>query len=244
MGNLSKLIEDAVIFHDGKWPNDNYDSIRFGAESALIWKHEFNIAVDRLRGKPDWKDVLSKHPKAHYLAQWPGINGCDLGLWISYETQPDCENGNGYVVDGEDEVFHHSKGVILGDWRNTLEKRPEQKAEPAPAKTWFEAGEPPPIGVMVEAIIEIKYEECEVIAYFEDMAWLSVGGSKQHPVRMIRNCKFRPIKTDKEKFIDTALANFDEISDKFPQAKNEWLKKLFGQMFDAGFKAPDNKKPD
>lgn len=137
-----ELIDKAIDDLRGEFkPAGNYVVID---ESTLAIAHikanlqpictraEFLTRKAERQNKPDWKDVLEKHPKAQYLAQWSGCDGDNKGLWISYETKPDCENG--YVVecpDGASTVYHHSAGQIIGRWQDTLEQRPAVTESPA-----------------------------------------------------------------------------------------------------------------
>lgn len=158
--NKNELIEKAVIDWQGNFkpvcelvyeylgPN-TYSACEAGAllgkQQVLFTREEFNAAADRMRGKPDWAEVLAKHPEAQYLAQWPVDTGCgtgtNAGLWISYKNEPRCAS-SGYLVDAESEICYHSKGVLLGDWRNTLEGRPEhigdanEKVDPLNGYKW------------------------------------------------------------------------------------------------------------
>lgn len=238
---IQQLIDRHVIDNSGQWNHGTDEAwILAGQGQFKITREEFNAAADRLRGKPDWSEAPDW---SGFLAQDPD------GRWYWYSA-PAFTVTQGWTTGGM--VGFSQEGKLIGDWRNTLEKRPEQKGtvdipafslgaddiEPVPAKPWFETGELPQIGVKVEAIIELKYEECEVIAYFEDMAWLSVGGSKRHPVRMIENCKFRPIRTEREKFIEAADLVIHDL-----QPGSEIRTEFLEALFDAGFKAPDNKKP-
>ena len=51
----------------------------------------------------------------------------------------------------------------------------------------------------------------------------------------------RKAELEKNKFIQSALDSFSEVKSDYPPASNKWLEKLFGELFDAGFKAPDQK---
>lgn len=51
----------------------------------------------------------------------------------------------------------------------------------------------------------------------------------------------RKAELEKSKFIQSALDSFSEVKSDYPPASNKWLEKLFGELFDAGFKAPDQK---
>lgn len=305
--NKQELVEKAVMDWQGEFKPvcelvyeylgpSTYSACEPGAlfgKKVLFTREEFNAAADRLRGKPDWIEVLEKHPQAQYLAQWPGINDGEKGLWISYDRMPD-QSKHGYHVDYGNEVFHYNKGNIIGDWRNTLEKRPEHigddkenasswiggvlsKVEadmqiPAgmlsgnrKVSNWFERGELPPVGEVVELA-----EETEFLSLARGNITLIAKGAHCHVVGHAKrpdnnaecitlmsvinpgagfctgNHEFlaKPIRTEREKFIEAAgkILNKPEINDNIDAGFT--LRQAAEALFDAGFKAPDNKKPD
>ena len=67
-----------------------------------------------LQNKPSW-DAVPSH--ANWLAQDAA------GSWIWHSSEPDCRNG---MWIGSGTKSYAAKGCVLGDWRDTLEKRPEQ----------------------------------------------------------------------------------------------------------------------
>lgn len=217
---------------------------------AICTEPEFLARKAERQNKPDWKDVLEKHPKAQYLAQWSGCDGENKGLWISYDTKPNCESG--YVVEVERSIYHHSAGQIIGRWQDTLEQRPavtESKAGQAGSaeSDWHARGELPPTGTKCLCWFDDGREcwhQCFVIGSIDSEIknrYLAVSLIGKHERKLVWANEFRPLRTEREKFIEAALSNFNGVSDKYPPASNEWLTKLFGQMFDAGFRRPDTK---
>lgn len=141
--NKNELIEKAVVDLGGKWkypfnnlctpnekntayaPYSKFDSIRNVSELGSSWifvctREEFNAAADRMRGKPDWKD-------APEWAQWLAQDSD--GHWFWFRVQPSVSNvGEEFTTTKQH--TRARRGSCIGDWRNTLEKRPEQKADP------------------------------------------------------------------------------------------------------------------
>ena len=67
-----------------------------------------------LQNKPSWGAVPSH---ANWLAQDAA------GSWLWHSSEPECRNG-GWI--GSTTRGYAAKGCVIGDWRDTLEKRPEQ----------------------------------------------------------------------------------------------------------------------
>lgn len=130
----NELIEKAVNIFGGKWPSKSDKCVyMYKFESENIWecgsssfdslftREEFNEAADRLRGKPDWSMLPAD-------AEWLAQDRC--GTWKPMQgRKPTIEEGSYWITD------HHyqpqPRGTVIGDWRNTLEKRPEQKPLPS-----------------------------------------------------------------------------------------------------------------
>ena len=136
---------------------------------------------------------------------------------------------NRELIAGEDGRWHGygvvtSKGAgeVLGDWRDTLEKRPEQKAfEPFVSiednqeqdmtqqqemkrdNGWFERGELPPVGEVCEAYLDYPplWIETEIVAHKDGFA---IGWCKS----VMKGChgdkahEFRPIRTERDKLAE------------------------------------------
>lgn len=108
-----------------------------------------------LQNKPSWE---SAPEWANYLAQ-DGAGITD-GCWHWYKRTPDhLELSNVWLSTGLNKMA--SAGEVLGDWRGTLERRPEpgkqftsiednQDGSMSNKTDWFERGELPPIGEVCE----------------------------------------------------------------------------------------------
>ncbi len=173
---------------DGKVKSDPYWEL-------VCTREEFNATADRMRGKPDWKD-------APEWAKWLAQDG--NGSWWFYEVKV-THNGDSFVNPACRGNEKAAVGKVIGDWRKTLERRPEQKPEPV-AKNWFDAGELPPVGTVCEILSSIGWVECEIKAHgnCRDNGKVAFWQASHDCGCYYTPTRFRPIKTDKEKAIEAA----------------------------------------
>ena len=151
-------------------------------------------------------------------ANWLAQNGG--GEWAFYSDSADNPpqnrpDGNWYSDDVEVKFCHH--GEVLGDWRDTLEKRQEQNelepfvsVEDSQEKEmkrdngWFERGELPPVGCECEILGAFgHYQEwfpCKIIAEHSgsvfaanERSWMNVRKGER---------QFRPLRTEREVLAD------------------------------------------
>lgn len=229
------IIQKAIIELDGEWPSQSLKCIymeRYKSKNdwavsssrlnALFSKEQFEAKADRMRGKPDWKDAPEW---AKYLFQ------NKLGQWCWFEHKPLFDNS---PVDGFNVVISKFEGKVIGDWRKTLEKRPEhigdvnENADPAPAKTWFDAGEQPPVGCSVELVWGGKnHGEVEIVAYRCDKVIFWRTSTDSVDCAEMPTAAFRPIRTEREKVIDAA----DEVIRKTSSAVDDVA---LNALYDAG----------
>lgn len=83
------------------------------ADSKVIHKHQWLARRAELQNKPSWRAVPSR---ANWLAQDA------VGSWLWHSSEPECRNG-GWI--GSTTRGYAAKGCVIGDWCDTLEKRPE-----------------------------------------------------------------------------------------------------------------------
>lgn len=97
---------------------------RGGGEIYVTWPSACSCGITKkqwlsrraeLQNRPSWKDAPEW---ARNLAQH------SVGRWTWYEEDP-TPNDNGFWVDGGVCKCAGDEGEVLGDWRDTLEKRPE-----------------------------------------------------------------------------------------------------------------------
>ena len=107
------------------WPVNAKFAVRPGMGEVLFYEHHYSHLVQfsreqvearraELQNKPSWGAVPSR---ANWLAQDAA------GSWLWHDSEPECRNG-GWI--GSTTRGYAAKGCVLGDWRDTIEKRPEQ----------------------------------------------------------------------------------------------------------------------
>jgi hypothetical protein len=158
-----------------------------------------------LQNKPDWGEVESD---AEWVAQRHD------GRWEFFNREPFASSGDvgGWRFDGVYAWLSQNSGEVLGDWRDTLERRPQAaKSEPDPEPSsddWHNRGELPPVGTECEMFLDGNWE------------WVFIVGFSRHghPVTENEfgamcecvNCKFRPVQTERERvaseLVDVMLA--------------------------------------
>ena len=120
------------------------------------------------------------------------------------------------------------KGVALGDWRDTLEKRPEQKAfEPLTSiednqekgmkqdNGWFERGELPPVGTECEIDLGAKWRKAFVVG--RNYTGRIVVEIDTCDFIVADGCTFRPIRTERDVLIEI-IKKTDDTDDRIADA--------------------------
>ena len=185
--------------------------------SCGITKQQWLARRAELQNKPSWDDFGES---AKFMAQDSD------GAWMAFEIEPTAKSHVwsamrgwcGYAREGSDRCC----GEVLGDWRGTLEKRPEQAAftpftsiednqEKGMAKQqevsqdngWFERGELPPVGEVCDAYLDYppQWIETEIVAHKDGFA---IGWCKS----VMKGChgdkahEFRPLRTERDKLVE------------------------------------------
>ncbi|AFC22604.1 hypothetical protein [Aeromonas phage 51] len=123
-------------------------------------------------------------------------------------------------VDGftADKIRAQCKGVVLGSWRDTLEKRPEefkpftsvegnqeqdmkQQHDMKQDNGWFERGELPPVGVECLYVVSDRLSaEVEITAHAKfGLCFVEVGKSGENYVSKTAELhRFRPVRTERD----------------------------------------------
>ncbi len=171
-----------------------------------------------LQNKPSWKDAPEW---AEWLAQDAAADG--TGAWWWYRTMP-IKGERTWSSKGESSRPTQERGEVLGDWRDTLERRQEsperfkpitsiednqeqgmtqqattQQAEKQQDNNWFERGELPPVGVECEVRVADRWNPCFMIGFNRKGNSVIEYGSA---IVEVDNCEFRPIRTGRELAIE------------------------------------------
>lgn len=248
---IQQLIERHVIDNSGQWNHEADEAwILAGQGQFKITREEFNTAADRLRGKPDWSELPAK-------AEWLAQDRC--GTWKPMQgRKPTIEEGSYWITDQHYQP--QPRGTVIGDWRNTLERRPEQSISleadrfgimppvnknevfsmAAPAKPWFEAGELPKAGECCEYKFQnpaVSWQIVQVNYISEKHAILTIlDDGKECHADGFKAADFRPVRTDKERAIEFALSKIHNGMNRHAAPY------IIEQLYDAGLlRLPDQK---
>lgn len=178
-----------------------------------IEKSDWLARRAELQNKPSWDDFGES---AKFMAQDSD------GAWMAFENEPTTKSHVwsvmrgwcGYARDGSDRC----RGEVLGDWRDTLEKRPEEfkpfasiednqeqdmakQQEMKQDSGWFERGELPPVGAVCLYVISDRLSaEVEITAHAKfGLCFVEVGKSGENYVSKTAELhRFRPIRTERD----------------------------------------------
>ena len=124
-----KTFEDAVRDRGGVWPKR---ALSKGSIGVMLWldsdgciktctRTEFEECTRRLRNEPSWDDAPG-------WAVAKAQNGS--GWWYWYEFVPRLSTATFRLSGGK--AIYAGKGEVIGDWKQTLRLRPEEKMEDKP----------------------------------------------------------------------------------------------------------------
>ncbi len=248
--NKQELIDKAVEQFGGKFPDvlsTALYTLRYTPEVKSITHYPFLIHHDKNADS----HVCTKDEFEQRAKELGWINGYKWG--VEYPTNgkmPDLPFDTLVEVDYKklppwqlervSDALWYAKAYEPVAFRivDQRYKPKEPELQTKPDNSWHEGGERPPVGV-----------ECE---------WSTNGGRNWHKTKIIFSDKtvvltesyqlykiecpdllFRPIKSEREKFVDAA-ANAFHSSCMHDYSGQPFLDGLAG-MYDAGFKAPDEK---
>ncbi|WP_323063494.1 hypothetical protein [Aeromonas jandaei] len=177
----------------------------------------------KMQNKPSWDDAPGW---ANWLCQR------DDGMWFWCVEEPRASE-DGWETRHEARAAYPSGDQIpeyvLGDWRDTLERRPRDLSEPAvtarlteatenvlaaaPAlmdekfsidrNDWFGRGDLPPVGVECAAVADgIPDANCVIVAISTDQVVVKWTENQMFDVLDMPGWSFSPIRTERDKAID------------------------------------------
>ena len=180
-----------------------------------------------LQNKPGWND-------APEWAEW--LVQDSWGCWGWFQYCPAKQPLAWIAINGYYSI--NSPGAeILGDWRDTLERRPEQQEEFQPfisiednqeqimgnkqGDSWHERGELPPVGTECEVMHRESWVACDVIAHFQQRAAIVAAYTTWcGSVKDLDSCVaayFRPIRTERDVLIEI-IKKTDDTDDRIADA--------------------------
>ena len=193
----------------------DYIRVNLGKE---ITKDQWLSRRAELQNKPSWEEapVWATHLAQNGRGQW----------WFML---------NGKQIDDDRRYFGSdrstiavAKGEVLGDWRDTLEKRPEQKAfdpfvsiednqekDMKQDNGWFERGELPPVGTECEIDLGAKWRKAFVVG--RNYTGRIVVEIDTCDFIVADGCTFRPIRTEREVLIEI-IKKTDDTDDRIADA--------------------------
>ena len=228
-----KEIEDAVRELGGVWPSDDVDAVYLykihnrhialghpGCTALYICtRAEFEECTRRLRNEPSWNDA----------PDWAVAKAQDGdGMWCWYEDVP--RPGESTFMWSRGAVRFAVKGEVIGDWRDTLRLRPEEKKVES-KDDWYKRGEFPPVGTVCEVFP--YWHVCESIAPHQNGMVMHDRNNYEYFLAN-KNTRFRPLQTERDRWIEAA----QKVIGCDPNAHRHML----GQLYDAGLaKMPEVK---
>lgn len=227
--DLDWLARNVHVWREGKhevlvsWPR-NVGTLTWSSVSSTagwITKEQWLARRAELQNKPSWGSVGIE---INFISQH------EDGQWIGHSEKPK-EGGECFECNCIVSIFGY--GEVLGDWRDTLEKRPEQdEFEPLVSvedgkeqdmkqdNGWFERGELPPVGTVCLYVVSDRLSaEVEITAHAKfGLCFVEVGKSGENYVSKTAELhRFRPIPTERDVLIEI-IKKTDDTDDKIADA--------------------------
>ena len=195
----------------------------FRDRPSVFTKDQWLARRAELQNKPSWVDFRES---AKFMAQDSD------GAWRAFEIEPTAQSHiwnakrgwRGYAY----EETADNRGEVLGNWRDTLEKRPEQKAfkpltsiennqgqEMKQDNGWFERGELPPVGTECEIDLGAKWRKAFVVG--RNYTGRIVVEVDTCDFIVADGCTFRPIRTERDVLIEI-IKKTDDTDDRIADA--------------------------
>lgn len=172
-----------------------------------ITKDQWLARRAELQNKPSWADAPEW---AVGLIQY-GNGGWQ---WLPGELEPDDIASPWDRTHARARMMMASYGEVLGDWRDTLEKRPEefkpfisiednqdQVLTQQQDNGWFERGELPPVGKVCLYVVSDRLSaEVEITSHAKfGLCFVEVGKSGENYVSKTAELhRFRPVRTERD----------------------------------------------
>jgi hypothetical protein len=192
--------------------------------SELGWINGFKWGVEYPTNgnKPNLPDGIQVQRKSKYVL--------DPVVW------------NGHVIIDKETSWDDTTAFRIVDERyKPKESQGKPSVDGVKSKldnSWHERGELPPVGTICESYDFThsqwaKVKTLDAITGSLEIACVTIDESEAYG-RLFFGCKFRPIKSERDKFVEAALGIAEEVG-------RANYRTIFSKMHDAGFKAPDEK---
>lgn len=214
------VMEGDDLFEHGAMFCESHVVVNAGTtwQPLIVYRQQWLARHAELQNKPSWKDAPAQ---AAYMAQEPH------GVWTFFADQPfnpSQAHNDGWRFDGFQAWSSNVRGEVLGDWRDTLDRRPEefkssieganrlakefkpfasiednQERDMKQDNRWFERGELPPAGVVCEIFCDGEWEAVFVVGSRRNGdVVVELGDESVVPCTY---CQFRPIRTERDELI-------------------------------------------
>ena len=217
--NKREAIEKAVVELGGKWggkhnfdypclfTSDEYGGSYVTGTNAwssgfvnifICTRAEFEQVKAELQNKPSWADA----------PEWAMALGQDSNgswCWLPHYDETDRDHEE-WMLNKTDEVTFiiASTGKVIGDWRTTLEGRPEPNSKPR-TNDWHTRGELPPVGEECEVLHNGEWHKTYIIGHDRNGAAVydcdSFDEEAPYDGNSHASC-FRPIRTERDELIE------------------------------------------
>jgi hypothetical protein len=220
LGGVFPLMDKDYLYQrfDGRYFADKYWS-----PTVICTRAEFEQVKAELQNKPSWSDAPEW---ANWLAQ--GGNG----FWEWHSDKPVIFY-NGWDIDEGASLKWDAAGdgKVIGDWRTTLEERPEPNSKPH-KNDWHTRGELPPVGELILIKVTPSGTISKGRIHYIDKnhcVW-SWRDSDKTMHNRTSNMEFRPLRTERDELMEQA----GEVID-----GKAWASKDLAIAFiDAGWRPP------
>ena len=246
--NKQELIDKAVVRFKGKWPvcdPTNLNVLQYAPDldGTTYYPYYFHYAHEH-------NDLCTREEFENRARELGWVNGYQYG--VEYET-------NGEKPDLDDDVvveFKNKHGLwnVMGKgsvafwaWHfgvafRIVDDRFKPKQTPMPVQnteqdnSWHERGELPPAGTICECFDYSHWQRALILCRDGNSAWVRLAEDDR--VTKSDPSDFRPIKSDREKFIDAAS---DVMRGTSVVITGSAQFEICAALFDAGFRAPSDK---
>ena len=223
-----KKIEDAVRELGGVWPSDDADAVYLykihnihialglpgGTALYICTRTEFEECTRRLRNEPSWDDA----------PDWAVAKAQDSdGEWYWYEAVP--RPAASTFMSNKIKIKLADKGEVVGDWRDTLRLRPEEKKAES-KDDWHEHGELPPVGTVCEMLSGDYWQKVKIVGW--DGGDIVIASHKiegRYRGLVPRQSDFRPLQTERERWVAAAQQAIG--------CEHNAHRHMLGQLYDA-----------